>query len=691
MHFIVYWSLVLSTICYAALAVWRLSIARRHPRALHLGLAFAGMAVWTASLLIGWPWLLAISEPLRDLGWLTYILWTTRTFEQDDDARRTIRIYCASLGVLVVVRAGLSLAIAQGDLSDTAAYTLTIVMLSAHWLFALGGLAFAHFLYRATGSSAASGFRLIVVALGVIWAYNLNLFTLMLLGYPLAVLLLQGTGLLVLALVPALALAARRKERWKVTLSRQATTRSLLFVAIGTYFVILSTATRALIWAGGHAADLAKLIVAVLLALTVLAIGLLPKLRARVKALFVKHLFEHRYDYRSEWLRFSATIADRTMPNLSAEERAIRSVADVTESLGGALLLAERGDRLALAGSWQWTTPDPFSHALPVDPQWLDDLAQSARILTLDEIRTTGGSMPEDTAVPDWLLREHKAWVVVPLARSGRLVGIIVLGRPRLDRDLDWEDFDLLRVIGQQVTVHLTDAQNQAELDEARRFEEFNRRFAFIIHDLKNVVSQLSLVSSNAAQHGANPKFQAAMAKTLENATGKMTTMLSRLSTDRQIAEPNLAEVDPADLLSRISRESYADGVVTLSIEQHCKILADQEQLSIAIEHLVTNAIEASPAGAPVTLSLTIWDGMVVIAVEDKGEGMTPDFIRKELFKPFASTKKNGFGIGAAEARSLVLAMGGDMEVISVKGSGSRFALKFPVLRSPEEERLQSE
>nr|WP_295669673.1 XrtA/PEP-CTERM system histidine kinase PrsK [Sphingomonas sp.] len=684
MPFLVYWSLILSTLSYAALAVWRLSIARRHPRALHLAIAFTGMAIWSGSLLVGWPMLLAICEPLRDLGWLAYIGWTTRTFEQDEEARRVIRFYCWSLCVLVAVRAGIALVISQFGLGDTAAYTLTIAMLSAHWLFALTGVAFAHFLYRATASAAESGFRLIVVVLGLMWAYNLNLFTLMLLGYPLAILLLQGTGLLVLALVPALALAARRKERWKVTLSRQATTRSLLFVAIGTYFVVISTATRALVWAGGHGADVARLVAALILALAVLAISFLPRFRARVKALFVRHLFEHRYDYRSEWLRFSATIADRTMPNLSAEERAIRSVADVTESLGGVLLLAERGDRLALAGSWQWTASDPFSHALPAEPQWLDDLAQGGRILNLDDIRVTGGSADEDRMVPDWLLREHKAWVVVPLARSERLVGLIVLGRPQLHRDLDWEDFDLLRVISQQVTVHLTDAQSQAELDEARRFEEFNRRFAFIIHDLKNVVSQLSLVSSNAAQHGANPKFQAAMAKTLENATGKMTTMLSRLSTERLIAEPQIVEVDLGALLTAVTHEGYSAGVVALSIEQHCVILADPEHLLIAIEHLVTNAIEASPAGAGVILSLTIWDGVVVIAVEDKGEGMTPDFIRKELFKPFASTKQNGFGIGAAEARSLVLAMGGDMEVISVKGAGTRFAIKFPVLRSPD-------
>jgi len=679
-----YWGLFLSTVCYVALAVWRVSIARHHDGALYLAAAFAGMASWTGAVLTDIPSLVTAGELLRDFGWLAYLFATTRSYDQQDDVRRTIQRFTILLAVLAVVRTALLLAptiIVIGVEADRLIFLATLVI---RWTYALVGIVFAHYLYRATASSAASGFRLIVVALGVVWAFNLNLFTLLLLGYRQALLLSDLRGVLLLLLVPAFALAARRKERWKVTLSRQATTQSLLLVAIGSYFVIVSTATRALIWAGGHAAELAKLLAALSLTLLFLAFGFLPRLRARVKAVLVRNLFEHRYDYRSEWLRFSSTIGDRTTSALSPEERAIRSIVDVTESVGGALLVAERGDRLILAGTWQWPAQSLFTHALPVEAAWLESLADSARILTLDNIRTRGGNTTEDATVPDWLLAERHAWAAVPLVRSTRLVGIILLGRPRLDRDLDWEDFDLLKVIAQQVAVHLTDAQGQLELEEARRFDEFNRRFAFIIHDLKNLVSQLSLVSSNAAEHGANPKFQAAMARTLENATSKMTTLLARLSSDRAPAEPTLSEVRPAELLLRLARENRPEGSVGVSIEQECVIRADEEQLLEALGHLVTNAIEASPAEAVVFLSLTIWEGMVVIAVEDQGCGMSPDFIRKELFKPFASTKQNGFGIGAAEARALVLAMDGELDVVSVEGEGTRFLVRFPLISSTD-------
>ncbi|CAN5288126.1 PEP-CTERM system histidine kinase PrsK [soil metagenome] len=678
-----YWGLLCATLCYAALVVWRVAIARDHPGALQQAIAFAGMAGWTAALLSGQPTWIAAGEFLRDIGWLTYLLLTTRGYEPENSARRAINRFWAILVALVVARAGLTFAPLVEQFNESTATGIALLVLFLRWLGALIGIVFANYLYRASAPSASSGFRLILVAVGIMWAYDANLFTLMLLGYPDAIVLAQLWGVVALLLVPPLALAARRKERWKITLSRQAAAQSLLFVAMGSYFVVISTATRAIAWTGGHVLDLAKILTALLLTAIIMALSLMPRLRARVKAVIVRNLFEHRYDYRSEWLRFSATIGDRSGPGLSPEERAVRALTDVTESAGGVLLLAEPDDKFVLAGSWQWPATDAFAGTLPAAPGWRTGLASNARILALDDIRAGGGVTTEDKGVPDWLLVERRAWVGVPLVSSQRLVGIVLLGRPQLDRDLDWEDFDLLKVIAQQVAIHLTDAQRQSDLEEARRFEEFNRRFAFIIHDLKNVVSQLSLVSSNTAEHGANPKFQAAMATTLANATGKMTTLLSRLSSDRALAPPRLDDVSLAGLLHRIAA-GRPEGAIKLSIGLDCVVRADADQLAEAIGHLITNAIEASGGADNVGLSLMSRDHAAIITVEDQGNGMSRDFIRKQLFKPFASTKPNGFGIGAAEARALIIAMNGEMEVDSVEGEGTRFSIIFPVFSGPE-------
>jgi signal transduction histidine kinase len=77
----------------------------------------------------------------------------------------------------------------------------------------------------------------------------------------------------------------------------------------------------------------------------------------------------------------------------------------------------------------------------------------------------------------------------------------------------------------------------------------------------------------------------------------------------------------------------------------------------------------------------------VSIAILDHGCGMDSDFIRNRLFQPFASTKSNGFGIGAFEARSLVTAMGGRLVVDSKPEGGSTFTILVPAaepIRSAE-------
>ena len=111
-----------------------------------------------------------------------------------------------------------------------------------------------------------------------------------------------------------------------------------------------------------------------------------------------------------------------------------------------------------------------------------------------------------------------------------RLQGAVLLERPPVDRALDWEDFDLLRIVGRQVASYLAEAHGQEALSDAQRFDEFNRRFAFIMHDIKNLVSQLSLVARNAERHADNPEFRADMVATLQSSVGKMNELLARLS-----------------------------------------------------------------------------------------------------------------------------------------------------------------
>ena len=88
-------------------------------------------------------------------------------------------------------------------------------------------------------------------------------------------------------------------------------------------------------------------------------------------------------------------------------------------------------------------------------------------------------------------------------------------------------------------------------------------------------------------------------------------------------------------------------------------------------------------AGWMTTMHLGYGD-RVAIDVIDHGCGMTPGFVRDQLFRPFVSSKPAGFGIGAFEARQLVHAMGGALDVVSREGEGTRFRILLPAVASLE-------
>jgi putative PEP-CTERM system histidine kinase len=281
--------------------------------------------------------------------------------------------------------------------------------------------------------------------------------------------------------------------------------------------------------------------------------------------------------------------------------------------------------------------------------------------------------------VPAWLVSLDNVWAGVPLLHKDRLIGLVVLEHPLVRRPLDWEDFDLFRTAGIQAASYLAEARSQEALAEAQRFEEFNRRFAFILHDIKNLVSQLSLVARNAERHAHNPDFREDMIATLQGSVRKMNDLLARLDHGRGNVEAEPVRAIPlASAVHAVADIKRRFHPVAVSGEAALTAIADPVRLEQALAHLVQNAIDASPADKPVEIRFGLRGAEAAVEVIDRGSGMTPEFIKTRLFHPFTSTKDGGFGIGAHEARALVTAMGGRLEVESKSGEGSRFIILLP-------------
>ncbi len=281
----------------------------------------------------------------------------------------------------------------------------------------------------------------------------------------------------------------------------------------------------------------------------------------------------------------------------------IKAFADILEAPGGLLLATDPAGAITTASSWNWPGKHPPAGELDRVRDFWSALESSGRIIELDALRN-GWAKPADCVAlpPQWMLEERRAWIGVPLIHGERLFGLILLAAPDYRRVLDWEDFDLLRTAGRQAASSLAEAHGQEALSNAQRFEEFNRRFAFILHDIKNLVSQLSLLSRNAERHADNPEFRADMVATLRSSVGKMNELLARLSPQAQ-ARSQRSEPQPLrTILSDAIAAKRRDHEVKLLGDANLWAVVDATALEQAVGHLIQNAVEASSPEAPITV-----------------------------------------------------------------------------------------
>jgi len=366
----------------------------------------------------------------------------------------------------------------------------------------------------------------------------------------------------------------------------------------------------------------------------------------------------------------------------------IKAFADILDAPGGLLLITDENGSIEPAASWNWSGSANPGASIPGTEAltfWLS-VGAEGRIIDFDA-HAGGWADARDLEldIPQPLLGEEQAWTGVPLIHDDRLVGLVLLAAPDYRRPLDWEDFDLLRAAGRQAASSLAEAHGQQALMNAQRFEDFNRRFAFILHDVKNLVSQLSLLARNAERHADNADFRTDMVATLKGSVGKMNELLARLApaADQRPAKPEPTPLRP--IVASAIAAKRGDHEVKLLGDGNIWVMADPLLLEQAIGHLVQNAVDASKPSEPVTVRMGGGEKQSIITISDSGGGMDADFVRTRLFQPFASTKKGGFGVGAFEAKSLVSAMGGRLSVESKPSEGSNFTITLPAAKPAAE------
>lgn len=629
-------------------------------------------------------WLVAsIADVLRTTAWFAFFLSLLYAPRIDGESLGVqladIRQSTSARAVGAIVVAGLVVQVVQGigalklEMQPMIMRQLSFGM---SLLLAIIGVMLAEQLFRNVPSHARWGIKPICLGLGGVFAFDIYLYADAFLFRQLDMDIWSARGIVSAFIIPFIAVSVARNRDWtlNIAVSRHVVFHSTTLLASGLYLLAIAGAGYYVRFFGGSwgRALQSIFLFAALLALAVVILS--GSLRSKLRVFLNKNFFSYRFDYREEWLKFTAALSAQD-PQLDIRQLSIKALADLVESPGGALWLRDRSEMLA--PSARWNMPGmPYSEE--ADGQFARFLATSGWVINISEYRATPQRY-QDLNLPQWLVEAPNAWLVIPLVTLDQLLGFVILATPRTRLDINWEVLDLLKTAGKQAASFLGQMQAAESLLESKKFDSFNRMSAFVVHDIKNLVSQLSLLLKNAERHRDNPEFQADMYATVNHAVERMKRLLMQLRAGEEPIDKPVA-VDLEVVVRRIER-STATQKPALDVEAETAVMAlcHADRIERVLGHLVQNAREAVAENGKVWIKLRRENAHACLEVGDNGHGMSPEFMRERLFKPFQTTKSSGMGIGVYESHQYITELGGKLVIDSQPNRGTRVTLLLPL------------
>ena len=541
---------------------------------------------------------------------------------------------------------------------------------------AIAGLVATEQIFRRCADSGRWALKPLCLALGASFVFDLYVYADALLLGRLDPDLWAARGLAQALVIPLIAMATARNKDWTIDIafSRGVVLHSTAFLASGVYLLAVAAAGYYVRYFGGSWGKTVQIGLIFAALLTLGALFASGSLRSKLRVFVNKNFFSYRYDYRQEWLRFTNRLS-LNEPGVGVAQRSLEALADLVESPGGALWARDGEAAFAHAGRWNVPEMREKVHAAASLP---DFLAKKGWVVDLAEYRADRARY-DGLVLPDWLAAWEAAWLVIPVITRDELIAFAVLTSPRARIDVNWEVRDLLKTAARQVGSVLAQVQASEALLEARKFEAFNKMSAFVVHDLKNLLAQLSLLLKNAERHRGNPVFQEDMLATVRHVAERMSRLLLQLSTGSRGEEP-LRPIDLGKLAGRVVQaKAHERSDIALEDQGEVLALVHEQRFERVIGHLVQNAIDATRQGGSVRVGVFAEDRHAVLEVRDTGCGMPEAFLREKLFRPFQTTKAAGMGIGAFETAQYVKEMGGRIEADSGQGAGTRIKVVLPL------------
>jgi two-component system sensor histidine kinase SenX3 len=255
---------------------------------------------------------------------------------------------------------------------------------------------------------------------------------------------------------------------------------------------------------------------------------------------------------------------------------------------------------------------------------------------------------------------------------------------------------NVIPLIREQLVLVLLSDESQAQ-----RIQDVRRDFvANVSHELKTPIGALLLLSEAVLGAKEDPEAVEKFATRMQIESKRLTDLvqeiinLSRLQDSDPLSVPS--ELNVQDLVSEAIDQSQV-GADSRKIEiltgeiAHGVVLGDRDQIIMAIQNLVENAVNYSPEGTKVTVSTLIENGIVTISITDQGIGISEseqDRIFERFYRvdPARSRQSGGTGLGLSIVKHVATNHGGEVSVWSVENVGSTFSLKLPLFSKSEGE-----
>lgn len=674
---------LLASATYLLLAALLLTLWRARPKSPILALASLVSLVWAAviagSQMVSFDTsiLVTVAELLRGIVWVTVFLLMLGTLS-DIGGLRKAEPWIAVAIIAALLIAGLTFEVSGSPTLPSNA------LASGGLVLAILLVVLAEQVFRNVKTEPGSGLPYFCLSVAAIFLYDVLMHGRAILEGQQSMSLWAARGYINALLALQILYAVRKRFDLPVDtlVSRQIVFYSLGLAVTGSLLLMILAGNYYLRILGGDWSEVLRIIFAVSVVSGISILFVSPTVRARARVLMTKALFRYKYDYRREWLRFVATLS-QSGPGEQVPVTAVKSIAQLVNSPGGAVWARSQSDEVFVpVGAWNCSlvSPDAVPQTSPIirflkETEWVVDI-QEMREHPARYLGQTGEDIPE---------RDKEWWLIVPMMLGERLSGFIMLLRPSVVPVLNFEDHDLLKTVGRHVATHIEQAETDRRLAEESQFGAYNRLTAFLMHDLKNLIAQQSLVVENAKKFGRNPDFVDDAIGTISHSVVRMRRLMEQLSSvskSSPIMRVNLSRTINS-AVKRASNRKPTPELVKCDFNIHVK--ADAERLSMVMEHLLRNAQEATDDGGDITISVDVCDGRADIAIADTGSGMTKEFIQARLFRPFDSTKgSQSMGIGVYQAREYVRSLGGHMSVSSNIDEGTIFTLSLPMATQNE-------